>query len=65
MPTKSTLEIVKIGITTSKRVELFLDRLVKTELYGRSKAEVAEQLILRAMEDFLESDKLDKLNKAL
>jgi tartrate dehydratase beta subunit/fumarate hydratase class I family protein len=62
---KNQLETVKLGITTSKRVADFLDQLVKTEIFGRSKAEVAEQLIKRAMEDFLMNDKIEKLNKRL
>ncbi len=62
---KTNIEVVKIGITTSKRVAKFLDNLIKTEIYGRSRAEVAEQLIKRLMEDFLMADKIEKLNKEL
>ena len=62
---KANIEIVKIGITTSKRVAIFLDNLIKTEIYGRSRAEVAEQLIKRSMENFLMTDKINKLNKEL
>lgn len=62
---KASVETVKIGITTSRRVAIFLDRLIQTEIFGRSRAEVAEQLIKRSMEDFLMTDKIEKLNKGL
>ena len=62
---KSNIETVKVSITTSNRVVQFLDRLIKTEIYGRSRAEVAEQLIKRSMENYLMTDKIEKLNKEL
>ena len=59
---KASVETVKIGITTSKKVARFLDVLIETELFGRSRAEVAEQLIRRTMEKFITKDKIQKLN---
>jgi hypothetical protein len=63
--TNNNIEVIKIGITTSKKVAAFLDKLIETELYGRSRAEVAEQLIKGAMKEFLLSGDLEKLNLKL
>lgn len=52
----------KIQITISKKVSLFLDKLIETEMYGKSRAEVIERLILIEMEYFLTTDKIEKLN---
>jgi hypothetical protein len=61
----NSIQSVKIGITTTQRVALFLDNLIATEIFGKSRAEVAEQLIKRSMEEFLMTDRIDKLNKKL
>ncbi|MBN1599034.1 MAG: hypothetical protein JW894_12135 [Bacteroidales bacterium] len=55
----------KVTMTTNPRVISFLEKLIETGMFGRTKSEVAEQLIRRSMEDFLMSDKIEKLTKEL
>ena len=62
---KSSVKTERIAITASKRVVNFLDKLIATELYGRSRAEVVDNLIRRSMEEFITSEKLEKLNREL
>lgn len=61
--TNSSVKSIKFSITTAERVGEFLDRLVETQMYGKSRAEVAENLIRRSMEDFLMENRLEKLDR--
>lgn len=62
---KSRVETETITITTGKKIGRYLDRLVKTELYGRTKSEVAEQLIRSSVIDLIMTDKINKLDKEI
>ncbi len=62
---KSSVEPEKITITTTKSVVKILDKLLESGMFGRSKTEVAEQLLRRAIEDLLTSEKFEKLTKKL
>lgn len=62
---KKKIDSVKVTITTSPRVIDFLEALLKTEVYGTTVSEVAEQLIKRAMEESLISGKIHKLNQEI
>ena len=56
------MEGCEITVTLGKKITQILDKLVETELYGNSREEVAEELILKEMRVLLEDDIIDKLN---
>lgn len=62
---KSNIEKIKIGITTTPRIVKFIDLLAETEIYGTTRAEVVENLVRVTMKSFLDTDELNNLNKEL
>lgn len=56
----NTLSSVKITITTTPKLALYLSDLVTEEGYGANPSEVARTLIWRALEDLMERNILDR-----
>lgn len=48
----NTIDTVKITISTTRPVQMLLERLVLTGLYGKNPAEAAERLLARSLEAF-------------
>jgi hypothetical protein len=46
----NTIETVQITISTTRPVQMLLERLVLTGLYGKNPAEAAERLLARSLE---------------
>lgn len=63
MPRKSAIQSVRITITTSPQVQVYLQNLVELGVYGSSVAEVAEQLICEQLREDLKKRRLALLEK--
>lgn len=61
---KNQHEPVKVTMTGTPKLALYLDDLVAEEGYGNSRAEVAKTLVLRGIEDLLSKRILDRRKSA-
>lgn len=50
----------QLRITTTRRVLEYLDELVQTGLYGRSRPEAAERLLIRSLQTLIDNGTLKK-----
>ena len=61
MPRPRNLEqSIKITITASPKLGDYLDDLIREEAYGNNRAEIAKNLIWRAVEDLLYKGIIDR-----
>lgn len=62
MPKKpNSLPTVTQRVSTNPMVMRYLERLVKTGLYGKNETEVAEHLIRQQIRRMIESNELERL----
>lgn len=57
------IESVEVRIRTTPKVVGYLDDLVNEQLYGKSRAEVAEQLVRSGIDQMIDKGTLQRLQK--
>jgi hypothetical protein len=57
---KNSIDTEKLAISTTAEVSSALDRLVKTGLFGKTRAEVAEALLRERLRDVIREGWLDQ-----
>lgn len=58
---RNILQTTQFTVSTTPQVTAYLEQLVLTGFYGKNYAEAAERLIADALEEFVETGKLQKL----
>jgi hypothetical protein len=54
-------ETIEIKLSTTPQAAAYLDMLVKTGLYGKSRSESAERLVARGIEALIQDGTLSKI----
>jgi hypothetical protein len=57
---KNAVASVKVTITATPRLKVYLDDLVREEGYGNSTSEVARTLVWRGIEDLIHKGVIDR-----
>lgn len=58
------IETVGVQIRTTPKVIEYLDILLDEQLYGKSRSEVAEQLVRLSIQNLIDKDHLTKIPKS-
>jgi len=59
--TPNKIETVEVKLSTTPSVAEYLDLLLKTGLYGKSRSETAERLVTRGIEALIKEGTLSKI----
>lgn len=62
--TPNKLDTIGVTIRTTPPVAVYLDELVQTGLYGKSRSEAAERLVTREIEVLISEGTLSKSTRA-